>query len=170
MPRSALTRLHDWRLELRTCPAKGSGGLGTKAILYSFHPKGSYRFVLERLGWLRSRRATAADAQPQVQCLWILPIGSVAIMSTGLLQAQEGIGTEDEYRQLVKTAHQLGFNVWQDIVPHGINTYQRAKRISEWLVKRKTAPRSTTGASTSTGAMEGLHERVTKALRQELRR
>lgn len=134
----ALTRLHDWRLELGHVPPKDRPDWVQKAILYSFHPKGSIGSSWNDWGGFRP----STEQLPRMRnlgcnALWILPIEDLSpYWPRDYYKLQEGIGTEDEYRQLVKTAHQLGFNVWQDIVPHGgSNTYQRAKDHPEWLVQ-----------------------------------
>ncbi len=52
--------------------------------------------------------------------LWIQPIEFMLPYNPeDYFRIREDIGTEEEYRSFIKTAHNLGFRVLQDVVPHG---------------------------------------------------
>ena len=81
-----------------------------------------HRFVLGQLGWLRLPGNCRGCVTRYA--LWILPIRICRHVQGGTITSSGRHRTEDEYRQLVKTARSWD-SMRRDIVPHGINTYQR---------------------------------------------
>lgn len=133
---AALRRIHAWmRLRAHVAPADRPDWFRDAAI-YSFHPGGTIGSNFRDLGGFHA----ATGLLDQIVALglntiWIMPIEDASVYHPrDYYRFQEGLGTADEYRALVRRAHQLRLRVLQDLVPHGgRNDYPRAKEHPEWL-------------------------------------
>jgi hypothetical protein len=107
------------------------------AVIYSFHPGGTIGAQFKDLGGFHAAGPLVDDvAALGATAVWIMPIEDAAVYHPrDYYKFQDGLGTAEEYRDLVARAHRLGLHVLQDIVPHGgRNDYPRAKEHPEWLV------------------------------------
>lgn len=93
-----------------------------KVALYSFHPGGTIGSDFKDLGGFEMARRYLLPIVHQLGfgAIWLLPIEDVSVYHPrDYYRFQAGLGTAEEYRNLVYEAHRLGMKVWQDIVPHG---------------------------------------------------
>jgi hypothetical protein len=93
-----------------------------KVALYSFHPGGTIGSDFKDLGGFEMARKILLPIVHHLGfgAIWILPIEDAGVYNPrDYYRFQAGLGTPEEYRQLVEEAHRLGMKVWQDIVPHG---------------------------------------------------
>ena len=93
-----------------------------EVALYSFHPGGTIGSNFLDLGGfaMAKRHLLPIIRWLGFSAIWLLPIEDRGVYNPrDYYRFQEGLGTEEEYRQLVDEAHRLGMKVWQDIVPHG---------------------------------------------------
>ncbi|MDO4630576.1 MAG: alpha-amylase family glycosyl hydrolase, partial [Planctomycetia bacterium] len=134
---STLSEIHRGMAALGHTVPEGRPAEFQNMLLYSFHPGGSIGSNMQDLGGFSSAipfvdriSATGANA------VWMLPLESNGIYwPNDYYRFQDGLGTGDEFRALVKRMHDRGIYVMQDCVPHGgSNTYDRAKQHPEWLV------------------------------------
>ncbi|HEY3319108.1 MAG TPA: alpha-amylase family glycosyl hydrolase [Planctomycetota bacterium] len=92
------------------------------AILYCFHPGGTIGSNFNDLGGFKNATEFLLPRIPKLgaNAIWIMPIESKSpYWPFDYYKFMDGIGTPDEYKTLVKRAHELGLRVWQDMVPHG---------------------------------------------------
>jgi hypothetical protein len=93
-----------------------------EVALYSFHPGGTIGSNCLDLGGFAMAKRILLPVVRQLGfgAIWLLPLESGGIYNPqDYYRFQEGLGTAEEYRQLVAEAHRLGVRVWQDLVPHG---------------------------------------------------
>lgn len=137
---TALRRLHEWYEQCGQVIPPDRPSWVPRVTLYSFHPGlnlgGSAR------GWGGFKPSTEQIprlAELGCNTLWLLPIEDYSTYHPrDYYKLQEGIGSAEEYRELVRTAYALGLHVWQDIVPHGgHNDYPRAIEHPEWLLQEE---------------------------------
>lgn len=111
------------------------------AVLYSFHPGGTIGSDFRDLGGFQPATALL-PAIRDLGCdsVWVMPVEDVSVyIPRDYYRFQKGLGTPEEYRTLVATAHRLGLHLLQDLVPHGgRNDNARARAHPEWLVQTET--------------------------------
>lgn len=93
-----------------------------KTALYSFHPGGTIGSNCLDLGGFAMAKRVLLPIVHQLGfgAIWLLPLEETGIYNPrDYYRFQDGLGTAEEYQQLVAEAHRLGLRVWQDIVPHG---------------------------------------------------
>jgi len=134
---NALRKLQDGYARLGiVCPA-GTPKEFREMLLFSFHPGGWIGSNLQDLGGFR-KAVPYVDriVESGANAVWMLPVEDRGIYwPRDYYKFQEGLGTGDEYRALVKRMHDCGLYVMQDCVPHGgSNSFERAKQHPEWLV------------------------------------
>ncbi len=137
---TALTRIHEWHHDRGLVPPADRPDWVRRATLYSFHPKGSIGSLWSDWGGFEpSIKQLDRIAELGCNAIWLLPLEDLSpYWPRDYYKFQDGLGTPEQYKQLVDRAHELGMHVWQDIVPHGgSNTYQRAKDHPEWLVQQE---------------------------------
>ena len=137
---TALTRIHEWHRERGLVPPADRPDWIRRATLYSFHPKGSIGSNFSDWGgFAPSIKQLDRIAELGCNAIWLLPLEDLSCYwPRDYYKFQTGLGTPEEYKQLVDRAHELGMHVLQDIVPHGgSNTYQRAKDHPEWLLQQE---------------------------------
>ena len=133
----ALKSVHQWMADLQmTVPADRSEKV-KETILYSFHPGMADHPMQDWGGFVPSTGQLPRIAALNCNTVWILPIESECpYIPDDFYKMARGIGTPQEYKMLVDTAHKLGMKVWQDVVPHGgRKTNSRAKTHPEWLLR-----------------------------------
>jgi len=134
---AALNSVHDCFERLGRTVPKDRPEVFQKLLLYSFHPGGSIGSNMQDLGGF-SAALPFVDriAETGANSVWMLPLEDRGIYwPRDYYRFQDGLGTGDEYRALVKRMHERGFYVMQDCVPHGgSNEFERAKQHPEWLV------------------------------------
>ena len=136
----ALTRIHEWHRDRGLVPPADRPDWVRRATLYSFHPKGSIGSNFSDWGgFAPSIKQLDRIAELGCNAIWLLPLEDLSCYwPRDYYKFQTGLGTPEEYKQLVDRAHELGMHVLQDIVPHGgSNTYQRAKDHPEWLLQQE---------------------------------
>ncbi|MDO4574613.1 MAG: alpha-amylase family glycosyl hydrolase [Planctomycetia bacterium] len=104
--------------------------------LYCFHPGGTIGSNCKDLGGFTAAQKLAERVtELNMNAVWSMPIEDVSIYCPrDYYKFQEGLGTGDEYRALVKKFHDAGIYVMQDSVPHGgKNHFERAVKHPEWL-------------------------------------
>jgi len=92
------------------------------AILYCFHPGGTIGSDFKDLGGFKNATAYLLPTIPKLgaTAIWIMPIEQKSpYWPYDYYKFMDGLGTGDDYKALVKRAHELGLHVWQDLVPHG---------------------------------------------------
>ena len=136
----ALTRIHEWHRDRGLVPPADRPDWIRRATLYSFHPKGSIGSLWSDWGgFVPSIKQLDRIAELGCNAIWLLPLEDLSpYWPRDYYKFQDGLGTPEQYKQLVDRAHELGLHVIQDIVPHGgSNTYQRAKDHPEWLLQQE---------------------------------
>ena len=137
---TALTRIHEWHRDRGLVPPVDRQDWVRRATLYSFHPKGSIGSLWSDWGgFAPSIKQLDRIAELGCNTIWLLPLEDLSCYwPRDYYKFQTGLGTPEEYKQLVDRAHELGMHVLQDIVPHGgSNTYPRAKQHPEWLLQQE---------------------------------
>ena len=136
----ALLRIHDLLGDLGCSVPADRPSWMESAILYSFHPGGTIGSGFRDLGGFAPATAYL-DRIADLGCnaIWIMPVEDRAVYHPRDYYAfQAGLGTPEEFRALVSRAHDLGFHVLQDIVPHGgSNDCPRALAHPEWLAQEE---------------------------------
>ncbi|HRT96073.1 MAG TPA: alpha-amylase family glycosyl hydrolase, partial [Planctomycetota bacterium] len=92
------------------------------AVLYSFHPGGTIGSNWTDLGGFKAATEYLLPTLPKlgVTAIWILPVEYKSpYWPLDYYRFQDGLGTAEEFRALVKRAHELGLKVLLDLVPHG---------------------------------------------------
>jgi len=92
------------------------------AVLYSFHPGGTIGSRWTDLGGFKAATERLLPTLPKlgVTAIWILPVEHKSpYWPLDYYRFQDGLGTADEFKALVRRAHELGLKVLLDIVPHG---------------------------------------------------
>jgi len=92
------------------------------AILYCFHPGGTIGSNFKDLGGFKNATENLLPTIPKLgaNAIWIMPVEQKSpYWPFDYYKFMDGLGTPDEYKALVKRAHELGLRVWQDMVPHG---------------------------------------------------
>ncbi|MCC7491412.1 MAG: hypothetical protein IT204_03650 [Fimbriimonadaceae bacterium] len=137
---AALRAIHGWQADHGlTVPADRPAWFADAAI-YALHPGGSIGSGFRDLGGF----AAATDFLPTVAAtgcntIWLLPVEDASpYWPRDYYRFQDGLGTPQQFRELVAQAHRLHLQVLQDIVPHGgSNTYPRAQEHPEWLAQEE---------------------------------
>ncbi len=133
----ALLSIHSWMKKTGNIIPKDRPKWFESAILYSFHPGGTIGSDCKDLGgFVNSLPLLDRIYSLNMNAIWLMPLEDVSIYCPrDYYKFQVGLGTGDEYKQLVKKAHALQLHVLQDCVPHGgKNIFQRAIDHPEWLV------------------------------------
>ncbi len=92
------------------------------AVLYSFHPGGTIGSNWTDLGGFKAATEYLLPTLPKlgVTAIWILPVEYKSpYWPLDYYRFQDGLGTAEEFKALVKRAHELGLKVLLDLVPHG---------------------------------------------------
>lgn len=92
------------------------------AILYCFHPGGTIGSNFKDLGGFKNATEYLLPTIPKLgaNAIWIMPVEQKSpYWPFDYYKFMDGLGTPDEYKALVKRAHELKLRVWQDMVPHG---------------------------------------------------
>ncbi|MBM4043255.1 MAG: hypothetical protein FJ290_32605, partial [Planctomycetes bacterium] len=92
------------------------------AVLYSFHPGGTIGSNWTDLGGFKAATEYLLPTLPKlgVTAIWILPVEFKSpYWPLDYYRFQDGLGTAEEFKALVKRAHELGLKVLLDLVPHG---------------------------------------------------
>lgn len=135
---TALRRLPEWFRDRGQIVPPDRPSWVPRVTLYSFHPGGSIGSNWKDWGGFAPSTAQLPRmAELGCNALWVLPVEDISpYHPRDYYKFMDGIGSGDEYRQLVRAAKALDLRVWQDIVPHGgSNTYPRAIEHPEWLVQ-----------------------------------
>ena len=93
-----------------------------EAILYCFHPGGTIGSNFKDLGGFRPATEQLLPTIPDLgaTAIWIMPIEQRSpYWPFDYYKFMDGLGTADDYKALVKRAHDLNLHVLQDLVPHG---------------------------------------------------
>ncbi|MCY3022956.1 MAG: alpha-amylase family glycosyl hydrolase [Planctomycetota bacterium] len=93
-----------------------------EAILYCFHPGGTIGSNFKDLGGFKNATEYLLPTIPKLgaTAIWIMPIEQKSpYWPFDYYKFMDGLGTAEDYKALVKRAHELGLRVWQDMVPHG---------------------------------------------------
>jgi hypothetical protein len=136
----ALRRLHEWYEQCGQVTPPDRPTWVPRVTLYSFHP--GINVGNAARGWGGFKPSTTQIprlAELGCNTLWLLPVEDYSTYHPrDYYKLQDGIGSAEEYRELVQTAHELDLRVWQDIVPHGgHNDYPRAIEHPEWLLQEE---------------------------------
>ncbi|MDO4568903.1 MAG: alpha-amylase family glycosyl hydrolase [Planctomycetia bacterium] len=137
---TALKRIHDWYVRIGAVVPADRPKEFEKSIVYSFHPGGTIGSNCKDLGgFIPAKTWAKRIAHTGATAVWIMPIEDKSIYwPRDYYKFQEGLGSGDDYRALVKQLHELGLYVMQDCVPHGgSDTYDRAKQHPEWLAYKE---------------------------------
>jgi glycosidase len=112
-----------------------------EARLYSFHPGGTIGSDFHDLGGFRAAMDLLLPAlrRLNITAIWMLPVEEGTVYNPwDFYGFMEGLGTGEEYRALVKQAHEMGYHVLQDSVPHGgLSNAPHNVAHPEWLVRRE---------------------------------
>ncbi|MGD0091581.1 MAG: alpha-amylase family glycosyl hydrolase [Planctomycetota bacterium] len=93
-----------------------------EAVLYCFHPGGTIGSNFKDLGGFKNATEYLLPTISKLgaTAIWIMPIEQKSpYWPFDYYKFMDGLGTAEDYKALVKTAHELGLHVWQDLVPHG---------------------------------------------------
>jgi hypothetical protein len=137
----ALPRLWEWMdsVGLRV-PADRPDWIA-EARLYSFHPGGTIGSDFHDVGGFEPTMDLLFPALQRldITAIWMLPVEAGTVYNPwDYYGFMEGLGTADQYRALVAHAHELGWHVLQDSVPHGgLNRAPHNASHPEWLVHRE---------------------------------
>ena len=136
---TALKNIHNWMAKLNMQVPLDRHKDCLKPIIYSFHPGQPGHPFQDWGGFVPSTKQLPRISKLNINTVWILPIESECpYIPDDFYRMANGIGTPEEYKQLVDTAHTLGMSVWQDVVPHGgRNRCQRAKDHPDWLLRNE---------------------------------
>ncbi len=142
---TALLKIHDLMRKLGNVVPKDRPQWFESAILYSFHPGGTIGSGCKDLGgFVPATKLLDRIKELGCNAIWLMPLEDKSIYwPRDYYKFQDGLGSTpekaaEEYRALVKRAHELGLKVLQDNVPHGgSNTNDRAKAHPEWLVQEE---------------------------------
>ncbi len=142
---TALLKIHDLMRRLGHVVPKDRPKWFESAILYSFHPGGTIGSGCKDLGgFVPATKLLDRIKELGCNAIWLMPLEDKSIYHPrDYYKFQDGLGSTpekaaEEYRTLVKRAHELGLKVLQDNVPHGgSNTNDRAKKHPEWLVQEE---------------------------------
>ncbi|NQT52900.1 hypothetical protein HQ576_12655, partial [bacterium] len=118
----ALPRLWDWMDSVGLKVPADRPEWVQDAILYEFHPGGTIGSNWTDLGGFKAAAEKLLPTLPElgVTAIWIQPVEYRSpYWPLDYYRFMDGLGTADEYKALVKKAHDLGLKVIQDIVPHG---------------------------------------------------
>ncbi len=118
----ALPRLWEWMDSVGIKVPADRPRWVEDAILYEFHPGGTIGSRWTDLGGFKAAREKLLPTIPKLGCtaIWIQPVEHRSpYWPLDYYRFMDGLGTADEYKALVATAHELGLKVIQDIVPHG---------------------------------------------------
>lgn len=118
----ALPKLWDWFDSVGVKVPADTPDWVRGAVLYSFHPGGTIGSNWTDLGGFKAATEYLLPTLPKlgVTAIWILPVEwKSPYWPLDYYRFQDGLGTADEFRALVKRAHELGLKVLLDIVPHG---------------------------------------------------
>ncbi len=92
------------------------------AALYSFHPGGTTGSGWRDLGGFTAAREELLPriAKLGFGAVWILPVEDrSSYWPRDYYKLADGLGSPEEYKELVRAAHAADLKVWQDNVPHG---------------------------------------------------
>ncbi|MFC1717498.1 alpha-amylase family glycosyl hydrolase [Candidatus Poribacteria bacterium] len=92
------------------------------AVFYSFHPGGTIGSDWQDLGGFRSatERLLPSLQRLGITALWSLPIEHRSpYWPLDYYRFMDGLGTGDDYREMVTQFHRMGLHFIQDLVPHG---------------------------------------------------
>ncbi len=135
----ALRRFHGWHRLVGHVPPEDRPDFVKDLILYSTHPKGKSEFGFGDKGGFRE----AAKVLPLIRdlganCIWLRPVEHLdCYIPDEMYRLQEGVGTEEDHREFVRSAHALGLGVWRDAVMHGGRTdNRRTKDHPEWVCRK----------------------------------
>ena len=137
---SAMKRIHDWQAMVGLVVPSDRPDWFQSAALYAFHPGGTIGSDMKDWGGFKAAQTVLPRIRSMnVNALWILPIEDKSIYwPRDYYKLQDGLGTPDDYRDLVRAAHLWNMNVLQDCVPHGgSNYFPRAKEHPEWLAYKE---------------------------------
>lgn len=105
--------------------------------LYTTHPGGRGDLCLrtDRGGFRRLESYLPYLKALGVNCVWLRPLEyQHPYVPDDYYRLQDGIGSEEDFKSFVKTAHNLDMRVWRDAVMHGGRSdCQRAKDHPDWL-------------------------------------
>ncbi len=119
---TALAKLWDWMDSVGLKLPADQPAWMREAILYSFHPGGTTGSHFKDLGGFEAATERLMPTLPRlgVNAVWIMPVEYRSpYWPLDYYRFMEGIGDGAQYRRLVAKAHELGFHVLQDLVPHG---------------------------------------------------
>lgn len=134
---AALRSIHEWMAGIGMTVPADRNPASRRVRLYSFHPGQPGHPFQDWGGFVPSTKQLPRIRALNCNTVWILPVESECpYIPDDFYRMANGIGTPEEYRALVDTAHLLGMRVWQDVVPHGgRNTCRRAVEHPEWLLR-----------------------------------
>ena len=118
----ALPASQEWMSSTGTRVPKDLAPWAPGAIFYSFHPGGTIGSGWRDLGGFKAAtsRLLPSLGRLGVTSLWILPVEFRSpYWPLDYYRFMDGLGTEPEYRELISRIHAMGWQVIQDLVPHG---------------------------------------------------
>jgi glycosidase len=118
----ALPATQDWLDSTGTKVPRDSAPWTAGAIFYSFHPGGTIGSGWRDLGGFKAAKDRLLPSLDRlgVSSLWILPVEYRSpYWPLDYYRFMDGLGTEQEYRDLISRIHAMGLPVIQDLVPHG---------------------------------------------------
>jgi len=124
---NAFTAFRTWQKMAGQKVVEGRSPKLKNTILYSFHPGGAIGHAFTDWGGF----VETTGRLPRLQTLncntiWMLPVeDECCYIPDDYYKMQVGVGTPEEYKALVRKAHELGFTVWQDLVAHGGTKYNK---------------------------------------------
>lgn len=133
---TALLRTHEWFKDRGLVPPANRPDWVQRCTLYSMHPRGRDGSLT---GFVETMKHIPRYKNLGCNIVWFLPLEDAGTYwPRDYYKFQEGLGTPQDYKNLVALAHNLGMRIWQDIVPHGgCNIYPRAIEHPEWLLRQE---------------------------------
>lgn len=136
----ALAAVPDWFSDLGLRPPADTPDWMRRLVLYSTHPRGPVEYGSnERVGFLGKMKFLPQIAALGANCVWLRPLtdhpeGMGTYNPRDYYKLADEVGTPDDFRRYVKTAHGLGLRVWHDAVVHGGRSdTPRAMEHPEWV-------------------------------------
>lgn len=137
---SELGRMHEWHRMSGYLPPTDRPPRVQDLVIYSMHPKGrSESGAADVGGFQLAKKYLPYVRELGVNCVWMRPVYHAGgYKPDKMYEIQEGIGTEADELDYVRSAHALGMEVWCDAVPHGGKTSnERTQQHPEWVCRKE---------------------------------
>jgi glycosidase len=118
----ALAKMWDWMDSVGLKLPADQPPWVREAMVYSLHPGGTIGSHFKDLGGFHAATERLLPTLPRlgVNAVWIMPVEYRSpYWPLDYYRFMDGLGDGAQYRRLVAKAHELGFHVLQDLVPHG---------------------------------------------------